>query len=959
MAASSQRLILTSQAAQTVTPNCVNNSRFQGCRLLPNSSEPRYNQDLLPQPMTTESRHTLIMSTPSATKSTESSKQAYNPAEVEAKWTKYWFDNFCFELDINPDKPKFSIALPPPNVTGNLHMGHALNGTLQDVLIRLKRMQGYNVLWQPGTDHAGISTQIVVERQLKKEGKNRRDLGREKFTERVWEWRNESGNNILGQYKRLGVSFNWDRLAFTMDPEYVEAIYRAFVTLYKDGLIYRGNRICNWCPSCLTSLSDLEVEHEESAGKLYLIKYPLVDGSGALTVATTRPETMFGDVAVAVHPGDDRYKSFVGKNVKLPLTNREIPVIADAYVEREFGTGALKITPAHDANDWEVGQRHKLPQPAVIDAEGKLMANEYVPAEFQGKDRFKVRTAAVEKLEEEGFLVEAQDYTNGVGHCERCNTVIEPYLSDQWYVSMKELAEPAIKAVEDDRINFIPGRYAATYLDWMRNIRDWCISRQLWWGHRIPIYTCENGHEDAFETAPTECTKCGSTKFEQDPDVLDTWFSSALWPFATLGWPTENEVLKEFYPTTVLSTAREIINLWVSRMIFMSFKFMKTIPFKHVLIHPVIQTPDGKRMSKSKQNAIDPLDMIAKYGADANRYLFTSIGVKGDQDVRFREDRLDEYKKFANKLFNTGRFVLDKLEGYKPSGIEIEKLTLADSWILHRYNTMLATITEAYNNYDFHVVASELYTFVWDYFCDWYLEIAKIQLAQEADGKAPDGQTKKVLHTIFEGLMRALHPIMPFITEELWSITPKNVMFEELDSIMFAPYPHEDTRFLNPACEEKMEFLIRTIKTIRDMRQTFNVPASAEAEVLIAVENPQELEWLEAGRSYIQRLSNKINPLTISASTPTPSKAAHQKLSSATIYIPLANLIDVDKTKEKLNQRKQALAKEVSKVQENLERPGFRERAPKEKVEGMELQLKDVQNQLASIDAQLAILDEK
>lgn len=886
---------------------------------------------------------------------------AYNPAEVEAKWTKHWFDFECFDLDINPDKPKYSIALPPPNITGNLHMGHALNGTIQDVLIRLKRMQGYNVLWQPGTDHAGISTQIVVERMLKKEGKNRRDIGREKFIERVWEWRNESGNTILSQYKRLGVSFNWDRLAFTMDPDYVKAIYRAFVTLYKDGAIYRGNRICNWCPRCLTSLSDLEVEHEEEKGHLYLIKYPLVDNSGSLIVATTRPETMFGDVAVAVHPDDDRYKQFVGKNVRLPLTNREIPVIADSYVERDFGTGALKITPAHDANDWEVGQRHKLPQPAVIDADGKLCTNEFVPAELQGKDRFKVRELAVEQLGQQDLLAEVQEYTHGVGHCERCNTVIEPYLSDQWYVSMKELVEPAIKAVEDDRIVFVPERYAATYLDWMRNIRDWCISRQLWWGHRIPIWTCENGHMDAFEEPPTECTKCGSKKLEQDPDVLDTWFSSALWPFATLGWPdddNDNVVLKEFYPTTVLSTAREIINLWVSRMIFMSFKFMKTLPFKHVLIHPVIQTPDGKRMSKSKMNAIDPLDMIDKYGADANRFLFTSIGIKGDQDVKFREDRLDEYKKFSNKLWNTGRFVLAQLEGYKPTGIDSSKLTLADSWILHRYNTMLAIVNEAYNTYDFQIVASELHTFIWDYFCDWYLEIAKIQLAQEADGKVSDGQTKRVLHTIFEGLMRALHPIMPFITEELWSLVPKNVMFEQLDSIMFAPYPHQDDRFLNPASEEKMELIMRAIKTIRDMRQTFNVPASAEAEVIIAVENPQELEWLEAGRGYIQRLSNKINPLNMGASLKSPGKAAYKKVGSATIYIPLANLIDVEKTKEKLQQRIAPVEKEIAKVKENLERPGFRERAPKDKVEAMEQQLLDLYSQLESIKAQLAILDE-
>ena len=882
---------------------------------------------------------------------------AYNPAEVEAKWTQHWFDNGVFDLDINPDKPKFSCALPPPNITGNLHMGHALNGTLQDVLIRLKRMQGYNVLWQPGTDHAGISTQMVVEKKLKKEGKNRRDMGREKFVELVWEWRNEYGNNILNQYKRLGVSFNWDRLAFTMDPGYVKAIYKAFVSLYHDGLVYRGKRVTNWCPRCLTSLSDLEVEHQDTAGHLYCIKYPLVDGTGALVVATTRPETMLGDVAVAVHPEDERYKQFVGKNVRLPLTERQLPVIEDSYVEKDFGTGALKITPAHDANDWEVGQRHKLDQPVVIDPEGKMSVNEFVPAKFQGKDRFEARKLVVEQLQEEGLLVETRDYTHGVGHCERCNTVIEPYLSDQWWLKMKELAEPAIQAVEENRIVFIPERYTNTYLDWMRNLRDWNISRQLWWGQRIPIWTCENEHVDAFEEPPTACTKCSSTEFVQDEDVLDTWFSSALWPFATLGWPEDTLVIKEFYPTTILSTAREIINLWVSRMIFMSFRFMKTIPFKQILIHPVIQTPDGKRMSKSKGNTIDPIDMIDKYGADANRFLFTSIGIKGDQDVRFREDRLDEYKKFANKLWNTGRYVLAQLEGYKVKGIDIADLTLADKWILHRYNTMLKKISEGLNEYDFHDVARELYDFTWDYFCDWYLEIAKIQLAQEAEGLAPNGQTKRVLHTIFEGLLRAMHPIMPFITEELWQKVPKSILFQQLVSVMFAPYPREDDRFLNAQAEESMNLLMRIIRAIRDIRQTYNVPAASEAEVLLSTADKDELSILEEGQSYIQRLA-RVNPLTIGLSQSEPKKAARQKVAGIDIYVPLAKLIDVKKSREKLLLRRQAIEKDIAKVQEGLDRPGFKEKAPAEKVDAMLTQLADLQVQLQNVIEQLAVLDE-
>ena len=884
---------------------------------------------------------------------------AYLPVEVEKRWTEYWHENKLFDLDVHPDKPRFSIALPPPNITGNLHMGHALNGTLQDVLIRLKRMQGYNVLWQPGTDHAGISTQMVVERKLKAEGKNRHQLGREAFIEKVWEWRNQYGNQIMAQYKSLGVSFGWDRVAFTMDSGYVKAIYKAFVTLYKEGYIYRGNRVTNWCPRCLTSLSDLEVEHEETKGHLFCIKYKLQDGSGALTVATTRPETLFADVAVAVHPEDDRYKSFIGKSVLLPLTGRAIPVIADSYVERDFGTGCLKITPAHDANDFEVGQRHNLEKPVVIDQHGKLMQSELVPEFLHAKERFAARKETVEALKEAELLAEEREYVNGVGHCERCNTVIEPLLSDQWYLKMKELAEPAIQVVEENRVQFIPERYSSTYLDWMRNIRDWCISRQLWWGHRIPIWTCGKcGTVDAFEEAPTSCGKCGAGEAElkQDEDVLDTWFSSALWPFATLGWPQDTRELKLFYPTTVLSTAREIINLWVARMIFMSMKFLKTIPFKHVLVHPVIQTADGKRMSKSKGNAIDPLDMIAKYGADANRFWFTSVGIKGDQDVRFREEKLDEYKRFANKLWNAGRFTLLQLEGFEPKGINTEKLTLADRWILHRYNVTLDLLAMYFADYDFDNVARTIHEFTWDCFCDWYLEIAKIQLAKEANG-GEGGQTKAVLHTVFEGLLRALHPIMPFITEDLWSRVPKSSFFpKDFQSIMFAPYPRPDENFIDDESEEKMEFLIRVIRSIRNIRQTYNVPASADAEVMITCQDEDEMQTLATGSEYIERLA-RVNPLDISMDCTPPQMAACEAVSSVNIYVPLAKLIDVGKTKDKLNQRRQALEKEMAKVNQIIGNADFKSKAPPEKVKAIESQKEDLDKQLASIDSQLAVLD--
>jgi valyl-tRNA synthetase len=909
-------------------------------------------------PTTDKKEETNLMGTAS---------NAYVPKDVEAKWTAYWHENKVFGLDINPDKPRFSIALPPPNITGNLHMGHALNGTIQDVLIRLKRMQGYNVLWQAGTDHAGIGTQMVVERQLKKEGINRRDLGREKFVDKVWQWREQYGNQIMHQYKSLGVSFCWERVAFTMDPSYVKAIYRAFVTLYKEGFIYRGNRVTNWCPRCLTSLSDLEVEHEESKGFLYCIKYPLQDKSGSLTVATTRPETLFGDVAVAVHPHDDRYKNFIGKSVELPLTDRTIPVIADDYVEREFGTGALKITPAHDANDFEVGLRHNLERPVIIDQTGKLLANELVPESLHGMDRFKAREKAVELLEEAGLLMEKRDYVNGVGHCERCHTVIEPLLSDQWYVSMKELAKPAIEVVEEGRVQFIPERYSATYLDWMKNIRDWCISRQLWWGHRIPIYTClKCQHVDAYEEAPASCPQCAAPAehLSQDEDVLDTWFSSALWPFATLGWPDNTKELKLFYPTTVLSTAREIINLWVARMIFTSMKFLGTIPFKHVLIHPVIQTPDGKRMSKSKGNAIDPLDMIEKYGADANRFLFTSIGVKGDQDVRFREEKLEEYKRFANKLWNAGRFVLTQLGDFEPKGINHAYLTLADKWILHRYNVMLDKVQMHFTNYDFDNVARELYDFTWSAFCDWYLEISKIQLsekksteAQKNETEHENDQTKAVLHTVFEGLLRALHPIMPFITEELWSRVPKSAFFpKDFLSIMFSPYPRPDENLIDDEAEEKMEFLIRVIRSIRNIRQTYNVAPSVEAEVLIVCQDDQEMRCLLDGTNLLEILA-KAKPLDITMDCTPPSMAACEAVSSVQIYVPLAKLIDVEKSKEKLKQRRQAIGKEIAKVNSQLERPEFRQRAPQDKVSALEVQLAELNKQTESVDSQLAVLE--
>ncbi|MDX2106955.1 MAG: valine--tRNA ligase [Candidatus Melainabacteria bacterium] len=897
----------------------------------------------------------------------------WNAEQVESKWTEYWFSRELFNLWVKSERPNYSIALPPPNITGNLHMGHALNGTLQDVLIRLKRMQGFNVLWQPGTDHAGISAQMVVEKKLRLQHQeetkkkpqeerkpfSRQAIGRENFINKVKEWREENGNQIMHQYKKLGVSFNWDRVAYTMDEDYVKAIYRAFVTLYKEGQIYRGKRITNWCPRCLTSLSDLEVEHKEEKGKLYHVKYKVVGSDkDQIVIATTRPESIFGDVAIAVNPTDARYKHLVGKKVRVPLNNIEVEIIEDHYVDKDFGTGALKITPAHDANDYEVGQRHNLPQTCVIDDHGKLIACGEVPEKYQGKDRFAVREAVVEELKTLDLLDKEEDYVHGVGQCERCATVIEPYLSEQWYLSMQELARPAIACVEEGKVKFIPERYESTYLDWMKNIRDWNISRQLWWGHRIPIWTCNSCQkEDAHEIPPIKCPSCSSTDLKQDEDVLDTWFSSALWPFATLGWPDETTLeLKHFYPTTLLSTAREIINLWVARMIFMSQKFMKTVPFKYVLIHPVVQTEDGKRMSKSKGNAVDPLDMISKYGADANRFLFISMGVKGDQDVRFREERLEEYKRFVNKLFNVGKFVVSQLENYEFGPLDPEQMTLADKWIISKYESLLDKLDAGFANYDFDDVARDLYDFVWDQFCDWYVEIAKVQLQD----KNESGQTKHILYSIFEGLMRAMHPIMPFFTEEMWSHLPKRETLADLDSIMFAPYPHGNPTYINKKAEEEMNYFIKVVRSVRNIKQTFDVPVNVPAEVVINSTNKAEHEILLANKANLIRLAKtNENPLPeYNARHIVPEgKVAHEIFGDTRINVMLDSLIDVSKTKEKILARKSAKIKELERIKNLLSSKGFLDKAPVDQIEKQKQQATEIENQIASFDAQLKILE--
>jgi valyl-tRNA synthetase len=665
---------------------------------------------------------------------------------------------------------------------------------------------------------------------------------------------------------------------------------------------------------------------------------------------------MFGDVAVAVHPKDERYKKFIGKRVILPIAQRKIPVIADTYVDQEFGTGALKITPGHDMNDWEVGQRHALPSPVVIDQEGKLLQNEYVPRKYRGMERFAAREAIAADLNAKGMMEEVRDYVHGIARCDRCNAIIEPQLSDQWYLRMEELAKPAIKCVEDGEVTFIPERYTATYLDWMKNIRDWNISRQLWWGQRIPVWTCSScGTMEAFEETPTSCTKCGSKLMEQDPDVLDTWFSSGLWPFATLGWPKQTLEMTIFYPTSILSTAREIINLWVSRMIFLSLKLMHKIPFKQVLIHPVIQTSDGRRMSKSKGNAVDPLEMIDKYGADANRFWFTSLGIKGDQDVRFREQKLEDYKRFVNKLWNAGNFVLAQLPSGTPRDLDRNHLTLADKWILHRYHSLLKSLDDAYANYDFHLIAKELYDFVWRDFCDWYIEIAKIQMQQKENGSDNKDQTRNVLQAIFESLLRAIHPVMPYVTEELWSRTPKSPLFSKLRSIMFAPYPRAVPTFHDESAEAEMDLVIRVIRSIRNIRQVYSIPAGSEITTSLSINEQTERELILRSKHYIEKLA-KTEVTLDSTNGDSKAHTATDSISNITVKVPLESVIDVEKTKDKLTQRIQSMEKEISKVEQVFNNEEFKSKAPPDKVDVMQTQLDDLIKQMSHIKEQLKVL---
>ena len=845
----------------------------------------------------------------------------YNPKEIEQQWYTYWEEKGYFHEEVDTNKEPFSIVLPPPNVTGQLHMGHALDNTLQDILIRTKRMQGYNVLWMPGTDHAGIATQVKVEENIMKtEGKSRHDLGREEFLKRVWEWKQEYGSTIVKQIRSLGASCDWTRERFTLDEGYHEAVLKVFVELYKKGLIYRGERITNWCPNCLTALSDIEVEHEDENGHLWHIKYPVIGEEDVfLTVATTRPETMFGDVAVAVNPNDERYAHLVGKELLLPFVNRHIPIIADEYVDQSFGTGCVKITPAHDPNDFEMGQRHNLESIVVMNPDGTMNAG---AGHFVNMPRELARKQVVAELEAQGLLEKVEDHGHSVGHCSRCNTTVEPMVSKQWFVSMEPLAKPALEVVRDKSIEFVPERFTKTYTNWLESIRDWCISRQLWWGHRIPAWYCQDCGETIVTTETlTECPHCHG-KVEQDPDVLDTWFSSALWPFATMGWPENTEEVKHWYPTSVMVTGYDIIFFWVARMIFMGLEFKEEIPFKHVFIHGLVRDSQGRKMSKSLGNGINPLEVIDEYGADALRFTLVTGNTPGN-DMRFYMERVEANRNFANKIWNASKFVLMNLEGFDESFVpSAEDYTLADKWILEEYNKTVTNITNNLDKFELGEAASAVYDFIWNTYCDWYIELAKPRLYNKEGGR--DRQTAQyLLVSILRHMMELLHPFMPFVTEHIWQHLP-----HEGESIMVAPWPSTLSMEGFSSAAAHMNVMMDGIKGIRNMRAEMNVPMGKRSEVILVPATEELKGILETHGDYFHTLGWAEKVTVLSPDAPKPENATVTVVNGLEVYLLLKDLIDADKEKERIAKEQATVLKEIARLEGKLNNQGFLAKAP-------------------------------
>lgn len=844
----------------------------------------------------------------------------YNPKEFEERIYKTWEEKGYFTPKTDKSKKPYTIIMPPPNITGKLHLGHALDNTLQDFLIRVKRMQGYSALWLPGEDHASIATEVKVENELLKQGLKKKEMGREAFLEKVWEWTDEYRERIRQQLKKMGASADFTREAFTMDENLNKAVREVFVKLYNEGLIYQGNRITNWCPKCKTALSDAEIEYSEQAGHFWHIKYPVVGSNNEyLEIATTRPETMLGDTAVAVNPKDERYKHLVGKTLMLPLVNREIPIIEDDYVDLEFGTGAVKITPAHDPNDYLVGKRHNLEEINVMNEDGTINA---LGSKYAGMDRYEARKAIVKDLEEQGFLVKIKEHAHNVGCHDRCRTTVEPMISKQWYVKMETLAKPAIEAVREKKIKFVPERFEKIYYNWMENIQDWCISRQLWWGHRIPVWYCRDcGEMIVSVEEPKACSKCESNNLEQDKDVLDTWFSSALWPFSTLGWPEETEDLKYFYPTNTLVTGYDIIFFWVARMIFSGLHNMKDIPFETVLMHGIIRDAEGRKMSKSLGNGVDPLDVIEQYGADALRFMLITGNAPGN-DIRYQEEKVEAARNFANKIWNASRFVMMNLdrnlmEKYK----EDKDYTLADRWILSRLNTVTKDITENIEKFELGIASQKIYDFIWSEFCDWYIELVKPVLY--GSDEKPKGIAFNVLYKVLTTSLQLLHPIMPFITEEIYTH-----LDAEYESITISKWPEYEESLKDKEAEQNMDYIIDAIRSIRNVRAEMNVPPSRKAKLLALVSKEAEKAF-EAGTVYFEKLASAAEVQKLSSKEGISENAVSVVTAGAEIYIPLLDLVDREKELERLNKEKTKLLSEIDRAEKKLSNERFISKAPK------------------------------
>jgi valyl-tRNA synthetase len=861
--------------------------------------------------------------------------KTYNSQEVESRWYQWWESKGYFRADAKSDRPRFVMVMPPPNVTGSLHMGHMLNNTVQDVIARRKRMQGFNTLWLPGMDHAGIATQNVVERELRNEGLSRYDLGREKFVERVWKWKEQYGGIILKQIRRIGSSCDWSRERFTLDAGLSRAVREVFVRLYEEGLIYRGKRLINWCPRCNTAISDLETIYEPVESKLYYIRYPLKWRANAFVeVATTRPETMLGDTAVAVNPKDDRYKKYKGQTVILPLMNREIPLIEDAVVDPEFGTGVVKVTPAHDPVDFEMGQRHSLAQISVIGEDAKITSD---GGSYQGLERLEARKRILEDLDRQGLLTRTESLKHNVGHCQRCRTVVEPLLSTQWFVRVKPLADEALAAVESGRTEFVPPNWANTYFQWMRNIRDWCISRQLWWGHRIPAWYCDDcGEIIVSRTDPERCSKCSSGKLRQDPDVLDTWFSSALWPFSTLGWPDKTDDLKAFYPTTLLVTAYDIIFFWVARMMMFGLKFMNNVPFSAVYITGIIRDAERQKMSKSKGNVVDPLEICDRFGTDAVRFALARMGAPGT-DIALTEELLDSYRAFATKIWNAARLILryvdetDRLPTLKE--LKQSDLSLVDRWILSRLSRAIEGVNRSIEQYNLHEGARHIYSFFWHEFCDWYLEMIKLH---------PE-QSKPTLLYVFETALRLLHPFMPFITEELWQNLPHHG-----ESIVIAPYPEFDPELLNERVETHADLVQQIIVKVRNIRAEMNVDAKQMVTVRVAVADSDLTKILSDAREYIFKLA-QVSHMEIVTQLSGDKLAAQAVAGGLALEVPLAGLIDAEAERVRLTKALEKVQSEIAKIERTLSNANFVDRAPKEVVEENRRRLAEYQDQATKL----------